>query len=255
VLLSSLNGGNGVTLGTISIQDRGSGSAIDVDLSGAKTVQDVLDAINNASGLHVKASLNSSASGIQIADTSGGTGNLVIGGAAATALGLAGTFDTSVDAARGANLHRQYVSANTLLSDYNGGKGVSQGSFKITTASGKTTIITLTSSQVSLGDVIKQINDREIGVTASTNANGNGILLTDSTTGSLKLMVIVITAPAPYAPSAVVAHARAPRDVAEGAVAVVVQERAAADAGHVDIRKPVVVVVGDADSVAPATPG
>jgi flagellar hook-associated protein 2 len=192
LLLSSLNGGTGITLGTISIQDRASGGAVDVDLSGAKTVQDVLDAINNASGLQVKASLNSSASGIQIADTSGGSGNLVISGAAATALGLVGTFDKSVDAARGANPHRQYVSANTLLSDYNGGKGVSQGSFKITTASGKTTTITLTSSQVSLGDVIKQINDRQIGVTASINANGNGILLTDTTTGSLNSLKLKV---------------------------------------------------------------
>src|SRR4051812_1815035 len=48
VLLSSLNGGNGLTLGHISIQSRAASSAADIDLSGARTVQDVLDTINGA---------------------------------------------------------------------------------------------------------------------------------------------------------------------------------------------------------------
>src|SRR5207249_3150161 len=46
VLISTLNGGQGLTLGTISIKDRASSASVDVDLSGAKTVQDVLDKLN-----------------------------------------------------------------------------------------------------------------------------------------------------------------------------------------------------------------
>src|SRR5439155_14455741 len=49
--------------------------------------------------------------------------------------------------------------------------------------------ISINSNQVSIGDVIKQINTRQIGVTASINANGNGILLTDTAGGGGKLKV------------------------------------------------------------------
>ncbi len=53
--------------------------------------------INNATGVHLHAALNNSGDGIQITDTSGGTGNLVIadagGGQTAQQLGIAGTFN------------------------------------------------------------------------------------------------------------------------------------------------------------------
>src|SRR5262249_52907679 len=112
VLLSSLNGGAGISLGALTIQDRTGAPAVDIDLSAATSVQDVLDAIN-ASGLRIKASLKESGNGIQIESTSG-SGNLVISSADSTAatLGLSGTFDTSTDVVQGANLHRQYVSGN-----------------------------------------------------------------------------------------------------------------------------------------------
>jgi flagellar hook-associated protein 2 len=189
VLLSSLNGGNGITLGTLSIHDR-AGADADVDLSSAKTVQDVLDAINNAPGLHVKASLKASGNGISISSISG-SGDLIISSADATAatLGLGGTFDSSIENVEGANLHRQYVSSSTLLSDFNGGKGVTTGKIKITNSKGVAATISLNANQVSIGDVMAQINARQIGVTASINANGNGLLLTDAAGGALKLKV------------------------------------------------------------------
>src|SRR6185312_9218314 len=73
VLVSSLKGGSGLQLGQISITDRNGGSAT-VNLSGAKSVQDILDAINSASGARVTASINSAGNGIQIQDASGGSG-------------------------------------------------------------------------------------------------------------------------------------------------------------------------------------
>src|SRR5207248_1857845 len=139
VLLSSLKGGAGLPLGRISIQDR-AGTTRTVDLSGAKTVQDVLDAINSTAGLKVSASLKSSGNGIQIADTSGAGGNLVIGdvdSTTAAALGIAGTFDATKPAAVGANLQFQWVSENSLLSTYSGGKGVTPGVFTITNSAGR----------------------------------------------------------------------------------------------------------------------
>jgi flagellar hook-associated protein 2 len=191
-LLSGLHGGAGVPLGTISITDR-TGANASVDLSGANSVQDVIDDINNTAGISVKASLNAAGNGIQLVDTSGGAGNLVVGdvnSTTAASLGISGTFDPTQTVDNGGDLHVQFVSNNTLLSQYNGGKGVNPGSFSITTASGATaTINTAQGVFNTIGDIINAINGKNLGVTASINANGNGILLTDNTTGAGHLTV------------------------------------------------------------------
>lgn len=193
VLISSLKGGSGMAMGGLTITDR-SGASHTVNLSGATTVQDILDAINSDTNIHVKASLKASGNGIQIADTSGGTGNLVIAdadaSATATSLGLAGSFDISKPAAMGANLQRQWISRNTLLADMNGGKGISTGVFTVTNSSGHGFDVDLsTGSKVTLGQVMDDINARAEGVTASINANGDGLLLTDTAGGTGKLTV------------------------------------------------------------------
>ncbi len=191
VLLSSLNGGQGLSLGSITLADRtnngGNGPAT-IDLSGAHTVQDILDAINSAPNAKVAASLNASGNGIQIVDRSGGTGNLIIddaSGTTAASLGIKGTFDSSKTIVSGANLQRQWVTENTLLKDYNGGKGVTPGSFRITSASGNSALIDLSQSNyTNLKDVITAINSANTGVVASINAHGDGLLLTDNSGGA-----------------------------------------------------------------------
>lgn len=187
VLVSSLNGGQGLALGTISIQSRAASAGVSIDLSGAKNVADIIGTINS-SGAGVTAALNSASNGIQITDNSGGTGNLIIGdtsGTSAAALGISGTFTTTTTTIRGANLQRQWVTENTLLADYNGGKGVSPGKFKITNAAGNSATIDLTQgNEIRLQDVIQEINSKGIGITASINAHGDGLLLTDATTGT-----------------------------------------------------------------------
>ena len=192
VLISSLGGGNGLTLGKLSITDRAGGSAT-IDLGGAKTVQDVLDRISNATTVDVTASLKSSGNGIQITDDTGATGNLVISdvtSGTATTLGIAGTFGATTTAVQGANLQRQWVGQNTLLKDYNGGKGVTPGRFKIKNSNGLTATIDLTApGTIKLGQVIDKINAAAIGIRASVNANGDGLLLTDSAGGAAKMAV------------------------------------------------------------------
>jgi flagellar hook-associated protein 2 len=191
VLVSSLNGGSGLTLGSIQITNAAGASAT-VDLSGAKSVQDVLDTISGA-GLNVTGTLNKSGNGIQVVDSSGGTGALTIaeaGGTTAADLGLLGSAPAGTTAISGANLQKQWISENTLLSDYNGGKGVSPGSFRITNSTGNTTTINLaTGTKFTIGDVIRDINSKNIGVTASINAHGDGLLLSDTAGGGLKLKV------------------------------------------------------------------
>lgn len=192
VLISSLRGGSGLNLGHINITDR-AGNTADVDLSGARTVQDIITAISNAGGAAVTASLKASGNGIQIVDDSGGSGDLVIaenGSTTAAELGILGTFNTTTIAVQGANLQRQWVSENSLLKTYNGGKGVTPGKFKITNSAGISATVDLTQgNEVTLGHVIAEINAKGINVTASINANGDGLLLTDTANGATRLKV------------------------------------------------------------------
>ena len=81
--LDSLNGGEGVRRGVITITDR-SGASADIDLTQTFTIDDVLNAINAAAEINVHASVTGLASNgatgdrIVIEDRSGGTGNLII---------------------------------------------------------------------------------------------------------------------------------------------------------------------------------
>jgi flagellar hook-associated protein 2 len=189
-LISSLNGGQGLSLGDLTITDR-SGDSATIDLSAVRTVQELIDRINNEAGIAVTARLKASGNGIQITDDSGGTQDLVIAdNATSQALGINGTFATTVASVQGKNLQRQWVSENSLLGSYNGGRGVSHGKFRITSSSGVSAVVDLTQGdEVTLGDVIREINSKGIGVTASVNANGDGLLLTDTAGGGLTMKV------------------------------------------------------------------
>jgi flagellar hook-associated protein 2 len=194
VLIRSLNGGSGISLGTISIKDRANHSG-NINLSGATSLSDIMNDINNnTSGIKVTAALNAAGTGIQLTDSSGGGGNLVIGdtggGTTAASLGIAGTFTTSTQTVTGANLQRKFISANTLLSNFGGGHGVSLGQFQIQNSTGGTATIDLSQgSYTTVGDVINAINSKSVGVTASINATGNGILITDTAGGSGKMSI------------------------------------------------------------------
>ncbi len=193
-LISSLRGGSGLSLGQVIFTDR-SGASQTIDFSDSNSVQDLLDHINNASGVHLKASLKDSGNGIQITDTSGGSGNLVIadaaGGTTAAELGINGSFNTSQTAVLGANLHKQWMTNNTLLTSLNGGKGISKGHFTITNSAGTSATIDLSGSNVTkVSDLLYQINSKALaGVTASINANGNGIVINDASAGANKLTI------------------------------------------------------------------
>lgn len=96
--LAALNSGNGVRAGSIKIIDRAGNSAT-LNLANAATVQDVLTAINNQSGIKVKASVNASGTALVLTDSSGGTGTLKIeeaGGFTAADLGILGESSSNV---------------------------------------------------------------------------------------------------------------------------------------------------------------
>ena len=194
VLLSDLNGGQGLgTLGYLKLTD-GNGNSVNVNLAGSETLQDVIDTINSqsaAANVDITAEVNSAGDGIQLIDTSGGSKPLTAansdsdnddgtdGRNTAVKLGFAtasapGSSSTGV--LNSGDLHLRTVSRNTLLSSYNGGAGVAAGTFQITDASG-ISVIHVTSSMQTIGDVIDAINRNTVGVHAAINATGDGIVL------------------------------------------------------------------------------
>ncbi len=187
VLLKTLNGGAGVTGTTMQIT--ANGLTADLDLSDARTLADVIDRINTAvdgggQSLGVSAALDST--GTRIVVTRAGGGALTISGDFATSLGLAQSGTTL----KSNNLQRRYISENTLLTDLNAGRGVARGKFKITSSTGALGTIDLAASSIqTLGDVIDEINQLNLGVQASINSTGDGLLLSDTAGGGGTLKV------------------------------------------------------------------
>ena len=192
VSLRTLGGGKGLgTLGLLTLTDR-SGASASINLAGAATLDEVISAINSA-GVGISADFNSSHTGLVLKDTTGAvTSNLIV--ASGDGTGTAEKLQLAVNAAKdqvdSGDLHRQVVSQATLLSSYNGGKGVSKGSFLITNSSGHSGAVNLTQLKATtIGDVIAAINGLGINVEAKINDAGDGIALTDTAGGAESLKV------------------------------------------------------------------
>lgn len=189
VLLRSLNGGAGIGAGTIQITNRAGASAA-IALSGAETLADVLGLIG-ASAAGISASVSDSGLGIVLRDESGGAGPLVIediSGTAAADLGIAVNAD--VGSVSGGNLQRQYISAATRLADMNDGAGIIRGKFRITDSLGHSAVVDLTQgNEITIQDVIDEINSRGIGVSARVNDTGDGLLVADTAGGGGRLRI------------------------------------------------------------------
>jgi len=194
--LSLLNDGLGVTRhGTlddfrITQQD---GSVIDVDLSAAQTLGDVVAAINGDSqnGGTLVASISADGDRLQLTDTSGGGGTLTVaelnGGSAARDLGLLGT-----EQGGGVLAGKRILAGlnSTLLSNLRGGGGIAvPGEIQLTDRSGATATVDLTEA-ASLSDVVAAVNGAGLGIVASINAQGHGITLTDTTGASTSNLIV-----------------------------------------------------------------
>src|SRR5262249_40601018 len=164
-----------------------SGATANINLASAETLDDLIDAINNA-GIGITASYNSANNGIALTDTTGlTTSNLIAangdGTNTATKLGLAASVAT--ESINSGSLERQVVSNSTLLTSYNGGQGVGSGTFKITNSAGLSRTVNLTALKPkTIGDVIDAINGLSMNVTARINDAGDGIALVDTAGGA-----------------------------------------------------------------------
>lgn len=175
--LSDLFGGTGATLGSIRIA---SGNSVQVvDLSGASTVQEVLNAINT-SGMPVRASINAAGTGLDVVSTVSGKG-MSIGEAGGNTAGLLGI---------------RSMDGGTKLSTLNSGKGVNnavgKADFRIVTRSGAQIDVDIDGA-TTIQDVIARINAAAttagVALTAGLPSTGNGIQISDGTAGVNELHV------------------------------------------------------------------
>ncbi|MCC7409361.1 MAG: flagellar filament capping protein FliD [Phycisphaeraceae bacterium] len=197
--LSALNDGNGVRLSPIvgekemriSLRD---GTSFDVELSAAKNIGDVIDAINTAGAGGVTAAIGADGVSLSLVDNSTPDGSSTFSvqdlgqSKAATDLGLAQSDDGDgqIDGAR------VLATINSrLLKNIRGAAGAgmaSFGSIEITNRLGGVTAVDL-SAATSLSDVLDAINASGAGVEAGLNNVGNGIRLVDTTGGAGDLIV------------------------------------------------------------------
>ena len=169
-------GGSGVTLDQSGLQVTNGDKSYTIDVSSARTVEDLVNDINN-SGANLTASINANGSGINVTSNLSGADFTIgeNGGATASELGIR-TFTTS-----------------TQLADLNHGEGVStSGSglpdFTIQRPDGTSFSVSVNGAST-IGDVIDAINNNvnnqgPNNVIAKLNTVGNGIELVSNDTTS-----------------------------------------------------------------------
>ena len=184
-LVSSLNGGAGITPGSISISDR-SGNTASISVNSTDTIGSLISNINSA-GVNVTASINSSGNGLQLVDnstviTQSLTVSEVSGGSTAMELGILGKRDGTLS---GSDLN-PVMTTSTLISNLEGGNGLTLNDINIVNgaASGTVTL----SSATTLGDVINLINNAGLYVTASINSAGNSLQITSNNSSTVAVV-------------------------------------------------------------------
>ncbi len=189
VALDELAGGTGLAALTTLDITLSDGTVAAIDLSGATTTSEILDAIN-AADLPLIAKLNDSQTGFRLRDVSGGTGNFTISSVDDTAAALGVEADTSDDIVVGRNLNRQTVTADTLLSELSRGEGVGNGSFTITDSNGNTSAVNIKVEGITtVGELIDALNNLGLDVSASLNDAGDGIAIVDTGAGPETLTI------------------------------------------------------------------
>ena len=191
-LLSTLNDGNGVRLRPevadleVTLADD---TTLSIDLGDARTLGQVVDAINAADETKLSASISADGNRLELTDlTSGATTFSVESagvGTAAEDLGL-------TNAAAGNTITGSRLISglqDTLLSSLQGGQGFEGlGTIDITDRSGASASVDL-SIAGTLGEVVTLINALGPDVTASINSSRNGIVITDNSGGGGNLTI------------------------------------------------------------------
>jgi len=183
--VSDLNGGTGITAGSFSITDR-AGTSGTVTITSSMTLADVITAVGNVSS-NLTASINSSGNGITITDTSSViTNSLTVsevdGGATALSLGIVGKKDGNIE---GMDLNAA-LSASTLISELNGGDGLTLGDINIINGSASSAVSL--SSATTIAEVISLINNSGNNVTASIDSAGNALQVISNSSSTIAVV-------------------------------------------------------------------
>jgi len=181
-LLADLLAGAGISttgdgLTDMRMRNRNNDPWVNLDLDSMTTVQELIDAVDAGSGGTMTLEIDggtlvardhtlSTANNFRIRDRNGAT--------AATDLGLEGGYST--DIAIGDDLDP-----------------IPTRSFDITDRNGATQTITLVDPK-SIGDVITAINNAGLGVVATANDAGSGLLITDTTGATVSNLIVTDTA-------------------------------------------------------------
>ena len=184
-LLDALNGGAGISNGSIKITDR-SGATATIDLSNAYTVDDVIGAINASGDIAITAEARGDH--FILTDSSGGVGSLKVeevgGGTTASDLGIKQTV--AADRLTGSAVFE--VTDGFTLDRINDGNGLSlqktAPDISITFSDENEAALEINLDDVAtLSDVIARINDHEDNDGRVSAALTNGrLVLTDLTT-------------------------------------------------------------------------
>lgn len=197
--LSRLNDGTGVhftndatEVDDLVFQFADDSGPIGLDLSGAETLGDVVNRINDSTELAGKITANIAADGnrLELTDLTSGSGTFSVSngvlGTAADDLGLTKT------AVGGTITGGRLVSGlrDTLLSSLNGGSGIQiPGNLEITNRNGVLSVIDLSAAET-LNEVIDAINGQATDVAAALSDNRGGIVLTDTSGGSASNFIV-----------------------------------------------------------------
>jgi flagellar hook-associated protein 2 len=192
-LVSNLRGGSGITESALTVTDR-AGVAATINLSAGTrdgSVDDLLSSINSqleTAGSGARVALNRAGNGLAITDSSTGSGSLVVAGAAATQLGI-NTAGATSGAVNGSNLQTKWLSRSTLLSSLNGGRGIGTGTIRITDSAGGISTLNITENQKTIDDLARFIESAGARVTVDINANGDGLIIRDVSSGAGSLRI------------------------------------------------------------------
>ncbi len=176
--LSALRGGQGISAGSFTITDR-AGATGSVTVGAGSTVGSLIGAIN-ASGANVTASIASDGMSIQIKDnnTTNVTGPITItntSGTTASDLGIGGSRNVGLFS--GDNMNPS-VTASTLLSDLQGGNGLTATSISV--VNGATSATVTFAGATTVGDIINAINASGANVTAGINSSKSAMTMTSN---------------------------------------------------------------------------
>ncbi|MCE2966737.1 MAG: flagellar filament capping protein FliD [Phycisphaerales bacterium] len=180
VLLRSLKGGSGVGSTNFNVTAR-DGSIFTVNVTGTQTLSQFIDRFNelsppgNNGRPKVELALDSSGNKLRFKDNSGGTGTLNIAGPGGIEFGIE-DITASGDVVTGP-LRPQFISEATSLSSLNGGRGVGTGAFEIVNSYGERRRVNISQDNVSVGDLIRNINAQANDIRARVNNTGDGILI------------------------------------------------------------------------------